>query len=417
MMTMAALASFTFLQQGCIKDSCTTKHTYTFFEPVYKTNAEVRANIRSNPAKPIINPGKIYIKGNFIFLNELNKGIHVIDNTDPSLPKNIAFIDIPGNVDIAVKGNFLYADLYTDLVTIDITDPAAITVKSIIDNVFPERYYYGFTTDSSKVITDWIKKQVTETIYCNASPGRIVCGGCAGVLFNSMDAGLSTHPAAGVPVGISGSMARFALVNDHLYTAGNASLKVIGISTPQSPAVVRTVNLPWGIETIYPFKNNLFLGASAGMYIYGLQDPSNPVQVGTFTHVRSCDPVIAEDSIAYVTLRSGTFCQGFTNQLDVLDISQLQVPKLIRSYNLTNPRGLSKSGDLLFICDGNDGVKIFNAKDNRNLVQLKQLPMPEANDVIAYNNIALVIAGDGLYQYSYSNPADIKLLSKLPVQK
>ena len=41
--------------------------------------------------------------------------------------------------------------------------------------------------------------------------------------------------------------------------------------------------------------------------------------------------------------------------------------------------------------------------------------MAEANDVIAFNHIALVVAKDGLYQYDYSNAADIKLLSKIAV--
>ena len=105
---------------ACIKDTCKQLHTYTYYEPVYKTKEEVRANIKSNPARSIENPGKIYTFGKYIFLNEVDKGIHVIDNTNPSQPKNIFFIDIPGNLDIAVKGNILYADLYTDLVAIDI---------------------------------------------------------------------------------------------------------------------------------------------------------------------------------------------------------------------------------------------------------------------------------------------------------
>ena len=46
----------------------------------------------------------------------------MIDNTNPASPQNIAFIDIPGNLDIAIKGNIMYADNYADLLTIDISD-------------------------------------------------------------------------------------------------------------------------------------------------------------------------------------------------------------------------------------------------------------------------------------------------------
>ena len=126
---------------GCLKDTCKRARNYSWFEPLYKTAAEVRANIKSNPAREIQNPGKLFIIGNYIFLNEINKGIHVIDNSNPSSPKNIAFIDIPGNMDLAVKGNSLYADLYTDLVTLDISNPLNVVKTNIADGVFPGRYY------------------------------------------------------------------------------------------------------------------------------------------------------------------------------------------------------------------------------------------------------------------------------------
>ena len=109
--------------QSCIKDTYERTYTYTYYKPVYKTTAEVRANIKSNAPKAIEKPGKIYIRGSYIFLNDLDKGIHVIDNSNPAQPKNISFIDIPGSVDLAVKGNTLYADFFTDLVAIDISNP------------------------------------------------------------------------------------------------------------------------------------------------------------------------------------------------------------------------------------------------------------------------------------------------------
>ena len=73
---------------ACVKDSCKEMHTYTFYQAVYKTKSEVRGNIKSNSPRQVENPGKINIRGNYIFLNETDKGIHVIDNTNPSQPQN-----------------------------------------------------------------------------------------------------------------------------------------------------------------------------------------------------------------------------------------------------------------------------------------------------------------------------------------
>src|SRR5687767_11415565 len=86
MMTVILVASLS----GCDKEKIT--RTYTWYTPVYKTLPEVRANMKSSPARALTNPGKIYIYGNYIFLNEPNEGIHIIDNTQPSAPKNISFI-------------------------------------------------------------------------------------------------------------------------------------------------------------------------------------------------------------------------------------------------------------------------------------------------------------------------------------
>ena len=408
-------AAILFLQQGCVKDVCTQTYTYTYFQPVYKTTAEVRANIKSNTPKPVVNPGKIYIKGNYIFLNEINKGIHVIDNSNSVAPKNISFIDLPGNVDIVVKNNVLYADFYTDLVAIDITNPLNAIVAKFVSNIFPERFYYGFNVDSTKVISDWIKK--TETVKINCNGNSFAKFGGEGMLFNSADAGLSKlSGGGGSPTGISGSLARFALIDNYMYSVSNDSLRVINVAVEQNPVVANSISLGWGVETIFPFKDKLFIGTTTGMLIYSVQNAASPVKQGTFSHIRTCDPVIAENDFAYVTLYSGTRCAGFTNQLDVLNISNIQSPQLIKSYPLTNPRGLSKDGDLLFICDGNDGLKVFNAANPNSISLLKQFKLPQANDVIAFNSIALVIAKDGLYQYDYTNAADIKLISKIAVQ-
>lgn len=152
-----AFIAVIFLFQSCLKDSAT--RTYTIYSPVYKSVAEVRAGIKNDVPQPVVKPGKIVVLGKYIFLNEIDKGVHVIDNTNPSAPVNKYFIAIPGNLDLAVKGNTLYADLYRDLITIDIGNPAAVEVKKISKNVFPARRYSTFfIQDTSNIIVDWTQK-------------------------------------------------------------------------------------------------------------------------------------------------------------------------------------------------------------------------------------------------------------------
>ena len=415
---IAAIAMF--FMQGCVKDTC--KHTYSYskFTPVYKTVEEVRSNIKSTAPTAIKAPGKLFIIGNYIFLNEIDKGIHVIDNSNPAAPQNVGFINIPGNVDVAVKGNILYADLYTDLVALDITNPLQVVKTAIVDNVFPYRNYSsGFDYNQGKIITDWVKSDTTIVEDCTQAGNPIwsIDNTAIFTLQSNVGSTASNSFAGGAPTGIAGSMARFALVQNVLYTVGQNELKVINISNAASPVVNNTVNLAWGIETIYPFKDKLFIGGNSGMYIYNINNLYSPTQLGTFTHARVCDPVIADDDFAFVTLRNGTLCTGFLNELNVVDISNLMAPVLQKKYDLFNPHGLSKDGNLLFVCDGKAGIKVFDATNRQNLMLKSTIANLDTYDVIAYNGLMIVTAADGLYQFDYSNANNIVQISKLSIHQ
>jgi hypothetical protein len=106
--------------------------------PILMEREQLEKSVMYRDAQEIINPGKIYYKDGFIFLNEKYKGIHVINNADPSDPQNVGFINIPGCVDMAIKNNSLMADNAVDLVTVNIKDFPQIAVTSRIKNAFPE---------------------------------------------------------------------------------------------------------------------------------------------------------------------------------------------------------------------------------------------------------------------------------------
>lgn len=401
------LAAFIF--QGCLKDKIL--HTYTILTPVYKEKAEVYANIKTNPAAEIINPGKIFLYGNFIFLNDIDKGVHIIDNSNPSSPVNKGFINIPGNLDIAVKGNTLYADLYTDLVVVDISNPADARYVKYIPKVFPNRNYTnGFMADSNKVIVDWTRKDTTMEIgnYCNRCNFLLSSSG-------SPLQGVGSFTGSG-PVGVSGSMARFALVNNYLYTVNTSKLTSFDISVNNAPVQTASQQIGWNIETIFPFKNKLFIGSRTGMFIYDITNPASPQSQGQFAHMQSCDPVIADDQYAYVTLRAGNLCGDLQSQLDVINISNVLAPSLAKVYNLVNPYGLSKDGNTLFVCDGTDGLKVFDATNPLNLTLKQHLTGMETYDAIAMNGNLFLVAKDGLYQYDYSG-SNLNLKSKIPVSR
>lgn len=396
---------------GCVKDNVKAIRTYTFYEPVYKTTEQVKAGIKSINPRDIENPGKLFIRGNYIFLNEVNKGIHIINNQNPAAPQNVAFIDIPGNIDLAVKGNALYADLYTDLVALDISDPMHVAVKKYVEGVFPHRFYGNFYQDTSKMIVDWIRHDTTIIEEIGSRQWYPESNYYA-------DNKSYSSASSSSSIGVGGSMARFAIVENYMYTVSNSDLNVFDISKSFDPAFSKKASLQnWSIETIFPFKGHLFIGSQTGMYVYSVSNPELPELKGQFAHVQSCDPVIADDNYAFVTLRTGNACMGASNQLDVLSLSNINYPAFLKTYPLTNPHGLSKDGTLLFICDGNDGLKIYDAANVYDLKVKKHFKGIDAYDVIAYNNVAIVVGKDGLYQYDYSNTNNIHLVSKLNISR
>lgn len=401
-----------FFLQSCLKDKML--YTYTIARPVYEQKSVVYANIRSNAPQQVEHPGKIYLYGNYIFLSEVDKGVHIIDNSNPSNPVRKAFINIPGNLDIAVKGNTLYADLYTDMVVVDISDPLAARFVRYLPGVFPNRFSgYEFSTDTSRVIVDWIRKDTTvdNSYFLNRYKMDVL-------VFASSAGGFSNQSGtASNPTGVAGSMARMSIVGDYLYCVNNFNLLSYQLNTPTDPQRTAVTNLGWGIETIYPFRNKLFIGSTDGMFIYDITNQSVPVREGQFTHARACDPVITDGNYAYVTLRDGTACTGTANQLDVVDVSNMAAPYLLKTYNLTNPHGLAKSGNYLYICDGRDGLKVFDVTAPSSLSLKKHVTGMSTYDAIAWNDNLLVVSEDGLYQYNISNPVSPALRSKISVKK
>ncbi len=119
------------------------------YEPVFMLRSEMERSVRLEAPREIVNPGKIYLKDKFIFINDRYTGIHIIDNTNPLNPENIAFIHIDGCIDMAVKDNVLYADNAVDLVALALNPQlTGIQVTARIKNVFPEMQApdgYGLT--------------------------------------------------------------------------------------------------------------------------------------------------------------------------------------------------------------------------------------------------------------------------------
>lgn len=425
MKTTIKSAAFMLVMMAAItacNDKTINTITYEANVPVYMSFDDFRTSFQKSEPVEISHPGKMYFKDDYLFINEYGKGIHVIDNSDPSNPDEVAFYEIMGNVDMAINGNVLYADSFIDLLAIDISDINNPVEINRIENVFPEIvpegdiwYPYAMVDKSQGVIVGWDVKKVTEEVDNYLHGGMIYRGNMDFVAMADASSGNWTGGS-----GTAGSMARFMLNEDYLYVIAIPSrLKTVDITTASDMAVIDSVDVPRNMETLFRLQDNLFVGTTTGMLIFDLDSPEKPVQISSYDHITACDPVVVDGQYAYVTMRTGNMCNNGQNLLEVIDISSITNPYLVKSYPMFNPHGLGTDNDLLFVCDGAAGLKIYDKSDPLAIItnQVAHYPDFDTYDVIPMNGILMLVGTDGIYQYDYSDPGNIVQISHITIKE
>lgn len=210
-------------------------------------------------------------------------------------------------------------------------------------------------------------------------------------------------------IGKAGSLARFTTYNDYLYTVDNATLNVFSISDRTNPVKINDIEIGFNIETLFNYKEFLYIGSQNGMYIFSVQNPEEPQYLSEAQHFTACDPVVANATHAFVTLHTDIGCGTDINVLEIYDVNDVVNPVFISRRNLTNPIGLGLYGNYLIVCD--DEVKIFDISDINNTTLVHSINR-NAFDVIINNDTLVLIGQNGLYQYSLS-PNSIQNTSEL----
>ncbi|MCY1721647.1 hypothetical protein OU798_14930 [Prolixibacteraceae bacterium Z1-6] len=424
MKTLKSIVTLTLLLIGFT--SCMDEYTeeFTANKPVYLSYEDLRSAVQLTESRDLVNPGKIYFKDGYLFINEELDGVHVIDNSNPENPTNIGFIEIPGNVDIAIKNNTLYADSYIDLVAIDISNinqPVEINrVEGILPYILPETdndYRIAEIDEEKGVVVDWeitkVRQEMeyhyypyyfkTEYDYAYADMTTNVGGGDQGTTF-----------------GVGGSMARFGLYDDYLYAVDMSVLHILDVKDDENPKDIGKQNVGWDVETMFIYDGHMFFGTRSGMRIFSLEVPTVPTYVSDFWHITSCDPVVVADGYAYITLRGGNDCGSTVNRLDVLQLSDNYIDNtLVGSYPLHGPYGLGIDDQILFVCDGDAGLKVYDVSDKTQIDDhmISSFPQINAYDVIPLNNYLFMIGENGFYQYDYSDLQNIRQVSFIAVLK
>lgn len=209
-----------------------------------------------------------------------------------------------------------------------------------------------------------------------------------------------------------GSLARFAIANEHLYVVNDVALVPFDISNLDEINPLDPVNLGWDIETIFPYQQNLFIGSQSAVHIVSIEEPSSPEHLSSYFHSTGCDPVVVQGNYAYVTLKDGFSCNNpeNLNVLDVVDVSDLSNPERIGRFNMTNPAGLGIGcNQKLYVCEGQFGLVQFDISNPTSPVREATYEDIVANDIIIRDHLMIVTGDDGIYQYDCSSGKPVAL--------
>lgn len=137
------------------------------YAPVY-ASAAVYDSIAVEGVRPTIKAGKIYAFNNYIFQVDQQRGVHIVAGGQSANPMKIAFLKIPFCTEVAVKGNFLYANNLNDLLVFNITDATNPVLVKRLKDAFPAisdnhpdaQGFFECVDPSKGIVVDWIQKNL-----------------------------------------------------------------------------------------------------------------------------------------------------------------------------------------------------------------------------------------------------------------
>ena len=388
---------------GCT-DTADITVTYTKGTAIYGDLEAIRSiPVYEGARGVIVNAGKLFSNEEFLLIGEEGEGIHVFNNADSENPTAIGFLNIPGNREFYVKDNTIFAESFYDMVKIDISDPMAPRLVTRLENAISSE----LTNMLGETLIGFEFETVTEKIHKDDDIHAQIMAS-SGPLYYDYEQNLI--PPSAVPTSFAGSsnfatgsINRIAELDGYVYVIGNSKLSVYDNNGEFRQIFSNFVG--WQMETVFPFNDRLFIGTRNSVDIYNISDPANPAYESGFWHATSCDPVLPVDGdIAYATLRTGdeVFCPGDDNSLVVLDVSNLNFVDQLQEFDMESPYGLTMIDDRLYVGEGPNGLKIFDASNRRNLQLIEHDRSIQAYDVLAhplYTNIVMIAGPEGFSQY------------------
>lgn len=207
-----------------------------------------------------------------------------------------------------------------------------------------------------------------------------------------------------------GSYSTMLSLGNKLYTVSKEELSTIDISTPDKPKLLDKQNVGFRIENLFHTSGILFIGSQTAMHIYSLNAEGIPIKKSTTNYAalgdeffEPCDPVVSDGKYAYATLSSvfeGACSRTFlVNELRIYDITNLNEPKLVSTFQMSNPKGLALKENNLYICEKEHGLTILDITNKLVPVVTNNIKDCNCYDVIIRDQLLLAVGQKEIFQY------------------
>ena len=329
----------------------------------------------------LVEPVSMYLADNTLYVSDPYSGVHMFDALPGRPPVPQGVVPFRGNTGVAVYEDVVYAN-----------SGQGIFALRIIGAGLVDTLAGPFGAPVSYMAWD-------EGPFDGDGWG---CGGCTSTQYDMAPA----SPSGG------SSYAVFAVIDTFLYYAdvSQGSVVAMTIAHPESPRVLGKTQVTWDLETLHPQGRYLFLGSRTGMHILDRDpDPVHLAYKGRFEHVRACDPVVVQGSLAYVTVRSGATCGMTEDALLVVSIADPSLPQLLCSATPPTPYGLAVQDSYVYVGNGNQGLSLYQAGESDCVSLVTRWPW-KARDFIWSGSMLYVLEPAGLSAYDVSDPRHPVLL-------
>ncbi|MBZ0266237.1 choice-of-anchor D domain-containing protein, partial [bacterium] len=327
-------------------------------------------------------PYDIELQGNIAGIADYTRGLQLFDVSDPSNPEELSLLDTGGQTrGIALDGDLaVLAHFNQGLVLVDISDPNNPSIISSFET--PGNPYNVVLVDGYALVADDIAGLSVFDISDPHDPIFII----------SVDTDGYT-----LDVGIDGN---YAFVADDSH-----GLIVFDISDIDGPEIIAEHDTRGNASSIQIHNGIVYLADhTEGIVLINIEDPLNPFEVGFYDTIDIARDVFPFGEYAIVA--DGEFIHIFDCS-EAIGWGPGQIPDLVTQISTDNQSlALSIEGNLLYLADGEGGLKILDKSDIINPIELSVYESPGYSSGLIKNNDFIVLAdgAGGVRVINIENP-------------